>query len=74
MQIGVSRLQTIAPAKLARNPLPVGLLRPTPACSPALTAAGSGFQFDFQEHNLAGRLVEHIVLDAGFAEIGFSDG
>ncbi len=41
---------------------------------PVLTGHGSGFQFDFQEYDLAGRLVEHVVFDAGFPKIGFSDG
>src|ERR1700730_14599904 len=30
------------------------------------------FQFDFQEDDLVGGLVEHVMLDAGLAEIGLS--
>src|SRR6266849_1869630 len=33
---------------------------------------GYGFQLDFEEHDFIGGLVEHVVLDAGFAEIGFA--
>src|ERR1700748_1677800 len=31
------------------------------------------FQFDFQEHDLGRRLIEHGMLDAGLAKIGLAD-
>src|SRR5665213_615361 len=31
------------------------------------------FQFDFQEHDLGRRLVEHVMLAAGLAEVGLAD-
>src|SRR6266852_4798082 len=33
----------------------------------------SRLQLDFQEHDLGSALLEHVMFDAGLAEIGFSD-
>src|SRR6476469_2041356 len=37
------------------------------------STARSRLQLDFEEHDFIGGLVEHVVLDAGFAEIGFAN-
>jgi hypothetical protein len=38
-----------------------------------LPRRGLRLQLDFQKHDLARSLVEHVVLDAGFAKVGFTD-
>ena len=63
--------EAVLPATgLGRPPRGAAAARLDPASAPG---GKSGFQFDLQEHDLACRLVEHVVLDAGFAEIGFAD-
>ena len=49
-------------------------MRRTYSASAGLTSGGrSGLQLDFEENDLAGGLVEHVVLNARLAEIGFAD-